>query len=189
MNIQGFFTKQIAKIFNVDGILKCEENIHLTRQGISNNDFAHTHKFKGLLENNTLMEEGDLVIVDDTPFLVMAMRKIQFLKTNQANLWLCDDVCSISSYENAYQGNIKIGTSWVAIKENVPCVQRDTNGKVKYFDAGLLESTTKLVYMQYDSQIELGQRLSINGKNYQVDSIDTTVKNILCLQLSPDKRK
>lgn len=189
MNIQGFFTRQLMKIYDVNGNEKATEQVHLTRQGISNNDFAHTHKFKGLLENTTVLEEGDLVKVEDESYLVMAMRKIKFQNTNQANLWKCDDVCSIYRFETIYEGNMRVGTAPVAIKSDVPCVQRDTNAKMKYFDAGLLESTVKVVYLQFDAEIALGQRLVINDKNFQIDSIDNTIKNVMCLQLSPDKRE
>ena len=62
MNLQGFFTKEDFDIYSTDGTLKATEPMHLTRQGISNNDFAHTHKYKGLLLTDTVLEEGDLVV-------------------------------------------------------------------------------------------------------------------------------
>lgn len=189
MNIQGFFTKQLAIIFDIRGEVKAEEQIHLTRQGISNNDFAHTHKFKGLLETSTKIDEGDLVKIENEFYLVMAMRKVLFQNTNQANLWKCDDRCSIYKLESQYDGNIKVGVEEVPIQKHIICVQRDTNTKMKYYDAGLLETTIKIVYMQFNPKIQLGHRLTINKKNYQIDSIDTTVKNVMILQLSPDKRE
>lgn len=189
MNIQGFFTKQTATIYDIKGEVKAIERIHLTRQGISNNDFSHTHKFKGLLGTDTVLDEGDLVIVDKEPYLVMAMRKIVFAKTNQASLLKCDDICSVYKLESQYDGNIKIGIENIPVKRFIPCVQRDTNTKTNYFDAGLLDTTIKVVYMQFSPDIELGHRLVINKKNYKIDSIDLTVKNVMILQLSPDKRE
>lgn len=189
MNIQGFFTKQVATIFDIRGDVKGTERIHLTRQGISNNDFSHTHKFKGLLDTSTVINEGDLLKVDNEHYLVMAMRKVMFAKTNQASLLKCDDLCSIYKLESQYEGNIKIGIESIPVKRFIPCVQKDTNTKSKYFDAGLLDTTVKIVYLQYSPLIELGQRLIVNGKNYQIDSIDQTVKNVMVLQLSPDKRQ
>lgn len=189
MNIQGFFTKQSMVIYDIEGNTKGTEQIHLTRQGISNNDFAHTHKFKGLLETTTVLSEGDLVVVNNEKYLTMAMRKIVFQNTNQANLWKCDDLCSIYALQSKYEGNIRIGTAFEPVKTDIPCIQRDTNAKMKYYDAGLLETTIKLVYLQFNSNIELGQRLVIEGKNYKIDSIDNTVRNVMCLQLSADKRE
>lgn len=184
----GFFTQETVDVFDIEGNLKASEPVHLTRQGISNNDFAHTHKYKGLLIPKTVISEGDLLVNDKGKYLVTAFRGIQFLNTNQINLWRCDYECSIYSLQDKYVGNQKAGVEQVAIKENIPCIQKDVNGKMKYFDGGLLESTTKIVYIQYDAAIELTHRLVINGKNYQIDSIDTSMKNIMCLQLSDDKR-
>lgn len=189
MNIQGFFTKQQCEIFGTDGLLKGTELIHLTRQGISNNDFAHTHKFKGLLQNVTIIDTGDLLKVDEQDYLVTAMRKIQFMNTNQANLLLCDEVCSLYRLEASYKGTVKCGIQEVCVAENIPCISKDTNGKMKTFDAGLLESTIKIVYLQESMNIKLTDRLVLGNKAYQVDSIDNTVKGIAVLQLSEDKRK
>lgn len=190
MNLQGFFTKEDFDIYSADGELKTNEPIHLTRQGISNNDFAHTHKYKGLLISNTVLDEGDLVISkNDEKYLITAVRRIQFLNTNQANLWRCDCECSIMRLEDKFVGTNKVGTELVAIKENIPCVQKDTNGKIQSFDGGLLEGTIKLVYIQCVDDIKLTDRLVINNQSYQINSIDTSVRNILCIQLAEDKRK
>lgn len=189
MNLQGFFTLENADIYNIAGELKCSEQIHLTRQGISNNDFAHTHKYKGLLQNNTFIEEGDLCITELNKYLVMAVRKVKFMNTNQANLLRCDYTCSIVRLQTKYVGTQKAGTEEVVVKDNIPCVQRDVNGKMQSYDAGLLEGTIKIVYMQYMEGIKLTDRLVINGNSYQVNSLDTSNKNILCIQLTEDKRK
>lgn len=189
MNLQGFFTKENFDIYNVDGELKATESMHLTRQGISNNDFAHTHKYKGLLLSNTVLEEGDLVVSkSEEKYLTTAMRRIMFMNTNQANLWRCDCECSIMRLEDKFVGTNKAGTELVVIKENIPCVQKDTNGKMQFFDGGLLEGTIKLVYIQ-KTDIQLTDRLIISGVSYQINSIDTSVKNIMCIQLAEDKRK
>lgn len=190
MNLQGFFTKENCDIYDINGILKATEPIHLTRQGISNNDFAHTHKYKGLMIGNTVLSEGDLVVSKDgEKYLTTAMRKIQFLNTNQSNLWRCDCVCSIMRLEDRFIGTNKVGSELVIIKDNIPCVQKDTNGKMQFFDGGLLEGTIKLVYIQAINDIKLTDRLVINDKSYQINSIDTSVKNIMCIQLAEDKRK
>lgn len=190
MNIQGFFTTEDLDIYDIAGNLKGTEPIHLTRQGIANNDFAHTHKFKGLLITKTALNTGDLCITkDNKKYLVTAMRKIMFLQTNQANLWLCDNSCSIIRLQDKFVGKNKVGTEEIIIKENIPCIQKDTNGKIQTFDAGLLEGTTKLVYMQYHEDIVLTDRLLINGKRYQINSLDRSIENVLCIQLTEDKRK
>ena len=192
MNIQGFFVPQThpSDIYDIEGQLRCTEKVHYTRQGISNNDFAHTHKYKGLLEGTTQMQEGDLVVdkTDNSTYLCMAMRLTYY--SNQANLWKCDSECSLYHLANTYEGNKITGKQMVRIKEDIPCVQKDTNGRIKFFDASLLESTIKLVYMQYTPYVKIADRLLIDGNGYQIDSIDAaSVKNVLILQLSEDKRK
>ena len=192
MNIQGFFVPQthISDIYDLNGELRATEKVHYTRQGISNNDFAHTHKYKGLLEENTTMQEGDIVIdqTNNDTYLCMAMRLTHF--SNQANLWKCDSVCGIYRIENQYIGNQIVGKQMTEIKSDIPCVQKDTNGRIKFFDASLLESTIKVVYLQFVDCVKIADRLVIDDKNYQIDSIDSaSIKNVLILQLSEDKRK
>ena len=189
MDIQGFFTKENFDIYDVEGNLKANEPIHMTRQGISNNDFAHTHKYKGLLLSKTVLDEGDLVVsADNEKYLTTAMRRVMFMNTNQANLWRCDCECSIMRLEDKFEGTNKVGTELVVIKDHIPCVQKDTNAKMQFFDGGLLEGTIKLVYIQA-TDVELVDRLVINGVSYQINSIDTSIRNLYCIQLAEDKRK
>lgn len=189
MNLQGFFTKEDFDIYSTDGTLKATEPMHLTRQGISNNDFAHTHKYKGLLLTDTVLEEGDLVVSkSDEKFLTTSVRRIIFMNTNQANLWRCDYECSIMRLEDKFIGTNKAGTELVVLKDHIPCVQKDTNAKMQFFDGGLLEGTIKLVYLQA-MDIKLADRVVINEVSYQINSIDTSVKGLMCIQLAEDKRK
>lgn len=190
MNIQGFFTTENINIYDYEGTLKANEPVHLTRQGISNNDFSHTHKYKGLMLADTCLDEGDLCISEDgEKYLVMSMRRIKFLNTNQANLWRCDNECSIVTLQDKYVGTVKAGREEVVIKEHIPCVQKDTNAKMQFFDGGLLEGTIKIVYIQKVDGVKLTDRLIINNIGYQINSIDTSVRNIMVIQLAEDKRK
>lgn len=188
MSLQGFFLTKEYEIYGLDGELKASEKIHITRQSNSNTDFAHSYKFRGLLADDTVIATGDLVQYGEDKLLVTAFRHTDFMNTNTANMWLCDTVCSIYRVKSKFVGNQKAGVELVPVIIDAPCVQRDTNGKMKYYDAGLLESTTKLVYLQNIGEVELTDRLVIDGQNYQVDSISTSIKNVLTLQLSPDKR-
>ena len=192
MYIQGFFTAQteISKIYDLQGALRSTEKVHYTRQGISNNDFAHTHKYKGLMQSDTMAQEGDLLVDTHSgdKFLCTAMRKTAF--AIQSNLWKCDSECGLYHLTNKYVGTQIVGKEMKPIKLNIPCVQKDTNGRIKFFDASLLESTIKLVYIQYVDNVAIADRLTIDGKNYQIDSIDSaSVKGVLAIQLSEDKRK
>lgn len=190
MYIQGFFKNAqtySCDIYDVDGYKRSTENVHLTRQGIANNDFAQTHKYKGLLAQDTLMQSGDLVTYGVYTYLVTAVRRTDF--ANQANLWLCDSTCAVYRLENKYVGNQITGKKLTTIATDIKCVQQDTNGRIKTFDAGLLENTIKRVYMQYSANVKLLDRMTINNKNYQIDSIDdSSISNVMCVQLSEDKR-
>lgn len=188
MSLQGFFLTKEYDIYGLDGNLKSTELIHITRQSNSNTDFAHSYKFRGFLTDDTQIETGDLVAYGDDRLLVTAMRHTDFMNTNTANMWLCDRTCSIYRLKGKYAGTNRIGNELIPVVEDVPCVEQDTNGKMKYYDAGLLESTTKLVYIQRTAEVELMDRLVIDGQSYAVDSISTSIKNVLALQLSPDKR-
>lgn len=186
----GFFTKEDIDIYDIDGNLKATEPVHLSRQGISNNDFSHTHKFKGLLVDNTVIDEGDLLISvsSQDKYIVTSFRHVAFMNTNQINCWKCDYECAVYRLEEKFVGNQLAGTEMTEIKNHIPCVQKDVNGKMKFYDAGLLESTIKLVYIQYNKCLQLMDRLVINNNNYQIDSIDTSMRGLMALQLSEDKR-
>lgn len=188
MNFLNFFTQDTANIYGVDGELKATEKVHLTRQGISNNDFAHTHKYKALLEQKTVIDEGDLLDVNGEKYLTMAMRKIQWQTTNQANLYKCDYECGIYRLSNTYIDGKKADKFLKPIKKCVPCVQKDVNGKMNYYDAGLLETTIKIVYIQYIPELKLMDRLIIDNHRYKIESINKSNKGILILQLSDDKQ-
>lgn len=188
MSLQRFFLTKQYDVYGVDGELKASELIHVTRQSNSNTDFAHSYKFRGLLADDTQITTGDIIQYGDDKLLVTAFRHTDFMNTNTANMWLCDSVCSIYRLKSKFVGTQKAGNEFVPVIENAPCVQQDANGKMKYYDAGLLESTTKLVYIQKSAEVELTDRLVIDGQNYQVDSISGSIKNVLILQLSPDKR-
>lgn len=188
MNVQGFFTRQLAEIYGIDTELKATEEVHLTRQGISNNDFAHTHKYKGLLIQNTVITEGDLLLVDGENFLTVAMRKIPFLNTNQANLLRCDTFCSVYRLVKKYDGNVITGKERTVILDNIPCVYKDTNSRLNDFDAGFIESTLRTLYVQDTTEIKLTDMVTVNGFDYKVDSIDKSIKGVLILRLTDDKR-
>ena len=133
------------------------------------------------------MQSGDLAVYGMYSYLVTAVRKTDF--ANQANLWLCDSTCNIYRLENKYTGTQITGKKLTSIMTDIKCVQQDTNGRIKTFDAGLLESTIKRVYMQHNPNVKLLDRMTINNKNYQIDSIDdSSVNNVMCVQLSDDKR-
>lgn len=190
MYIQSFFTAQTesSNIYGIDGINKATEKVHYTRTGISNNDFAHTHKYKGLLEEATVINEGDMLVnAENDKFLVTSLRKTAF--SNQANMLKCDSTCSIYSLTNKYVKTQIVGKKMTPLKENIPCVQKDTNGKINFFDASLLETTIKVVYIQTVDGVKITDRLVVDNKAYQIDSIDAaSIKGLTVLQLSRDKR-
>ena len=59
---------------------------------------------------------------------------------------------------------------------------------MKLYDSGLLDKTVKTFVIPI-IDIELNNRLIVDGLNYQIDSIDkTTYENLLYIQVSNDKR-
>lgn len=192
MYIQSFFTAQtdMSEVYDVADTLKATEKVHYTRQGISNNDFAMAHRYKGLLQEDTLIDYGCLLVdkVDGAKYIVTGMRKTAF--SNQCSILRCDSECAVYKLANKYVGTKIVGKELKLTKDKIPCVQKDTNGRIKFFDASLLESTIKLVYMRKIDNVEIADRLVVDNVPYQVDSIDgASIKNVLILQLSWDKRK
>ena len=73
--------------------------------------------------------------------------------------------------------------------EDVPIYFKDVSANMKFYDAGLLKDTTKIIMLQNSVDIEELYRIKFNGVNYQVDNIDIgRYENMLYIQLSEDTR-
>lgn len=91
---------------------------------------------------------------------------------------------------NVYEDFEVVGTKEIVIEENIPTYFKDISASMRFYDAGLLKDTVKIVLVKNTVDIKELDRVKLNDINYQVDSIDKgRYKNMYYVQLSEDTRK
>ena len=96
---------------------------------------------------------------------------------------------TICRLDKQYDDVEYVGNTEEIILEDVPIYFKDVSANMKFYDAGLLKDTTKIIMVQDNIDIEELYRVEFNGANYQVDNIDVgRYENMLYIQLSEDTR-
>ena len=179
--MQEFFQnrKQLCTIQN-----KSNEYIVFKRVARSSSRFSENNIWHGLLQDITAITNGDIVTCGTDVYFVVAMRKSYLSNTAQLYKTNCSPtvVRLVKHYTNGtydYNTETLVGAT-VALQE-------DITGKMQQFDAGLLPKTIKKFIVKAD--VKLLDRIKLGGKNYQVDSINTTAyEGLLEVQCSEDTR-
>ena len=176
----------------IDIVGKDPEKIVLTRVGKSNaSNFKSNFVFTGLLQENTKLQNGDLfsctVKGTKKDFIVVALRPSA--ESVQATVYMCNGTISVTrkGEEKYNEDGDLIGTELVHVLDT-PCNHVTVNANMRMMDAGLLPSTTKEFRVPI-CDINLLDRITLDGKNYCVDAIDTTkFAGLLAVQTSDDNR-
>ena len=96
----------------------------------------------------------------------------------------------IQRLEKLYEDYDFVGLKANTISENTPCYFKDVSASMRYYDAGLLKDTTKIILVKATVDIKELDRVILNGNSYQVDNIDTgKYLNMNYIQLSEDTRE
>ena len=170
---------------------KPDEKVVLARQSrTTGSNFKNNFVYTALLQENTLMENGDLceMMLYDKPafFLVVAVRKTD--DAIQATLYQCNGLAFIfrpieihDEHDNLVKTELK----------RVACVHVNhtiINDYLRLIDAGTLPSVTKEFRMQ-KCDVKLLDRIVLDGEKYAVDAIDNTkFDGLLAVQTSLDNR-
>ena len=179
------------RLENIDIVGKPEEKVLITRRGKSTDSRVINDEKKILAFSDSNLNCGDLITrktsKDNNSYFIVAKQatkecvECQGIRIN-AKATLCkldklyDDV--------EYVGNIE-----EIVLEDVPIYFKDVSANMKFYDAGLLKDTTKIIMLQNSVDIEELYRIKFNGVNYQVDNIDIgRYENMLYIQLSEDTR-
>lgn len=92
--------------------------------------------------------------------------------------------------KDKYENHKKVGKEESVVADDVPVYFTDINASMRQYDAGLLPKTIKKIIMRTDVPIDLLYRIKLNGRNYQVDNIDTAkYVDLYEVQVSEDTRK
>ena len=170
---------------------KGDEKVVLTRQnrsGVSN--FRSTFVYTALLQENTRLENGDLfeMMLYDEPafFLVVSVRKTD--ESVQATIYLCNGIAYVCRPKEIYDENDNLVNTEL---RRVGCMHVNhvtVNDFMRLREGGLLPTTTKEFRMQ-KCDVQLLDRIVIDGDKFVVDAIDKTkFDGLLAVQTSIDNR-
>jgi hypothetical protein len=180
---------------------KSNEYIVFSRISRGSTTKSLNSKFKGLLQDDTNIENGDLITENGNKYFITAVRK-SYLSTI-AELYKANCDINIFKLEDIYNVNHqKTGTTETMTFSNIPTLQETITTTMKQYDLGLLPKTVKKFIVPKNSNIKLLDRIKIGywyselflydfiaEECYQVDSIDnTTYKGLLYIQCSIDIR-
>lgn len=89
-----------------------------------------------------------------------------------------------------YVNRKKVGTMVHLLWSDVPVYYVDVSAAMNAYDAGLLPTTVKKLIIEPSMDVKLFHRIELNGKNYQVNSINTgKYVGLLEVQVGEDTRQ
>lgn len=162
---------------------KPNETIVFKRVSKGNSKQYQNNYFGILLQDNTVITNGDQIIrPDGSNYFVVARRDGAYSLIGQ-----CYKINASVSI-GQITGNQNTKYTYTETHSNIIAIQKEISGAMKLYDSGLLDKTVKTFVIPI-IDIELNNRLIVDGLNYQIDSIDkTTYENLLYIQVSNDKR-
>lgn len=168
---------------------KKPEYVLFTRIGRGTKRFLVNNVRWGNLMSESSLECGDICIRSngDTLFLVA---KTDSHNGDKGEFYTTNTMVNIYEIANELDeyGNSS-GTTSALKSEDLKCVYEDVSAKMHMFDYGLLPTTTKRFILPKDTDIQLLDRIEINGQHLQVDSVNRfDFAPFLYVQCSPDER-
>lgn len=174
-----------AKEVTINGTI---EKWVINRLSNTNSRFSANYVSKGLPPNNTIANNGDILISGTDTYFIVSLRK-SVSGTNQCQLYQANTTVDIVRVVKQFIGGQFTGKyTEQSLFTNQPSMYQDVNGKMQQYDVGLLSTTTRK-FLIPKCNIQLLDRIKFNGENMQIDIINTTeYENLLSIQCSPDKR-
>ena len=182
--------KQPIKVLNKPDL---NEKAVLTRTGKSaSSNFKSNFVYTCLLQENTRLENGDIIRAKTKlsreyhNYLIVSVRRAD--ESVQATAYQCNGDAEIWRPTEVWDSNDDLVGSELTKVAEVPTNHVTVNSNMRLLDAGLLPSTTKEFRMP-KCDIRLMDRIVLEGRNYCVDSVDTTkFDGLLAVQTSNDNR-
>lgn len=186
--VLNFYGDRLEEV-EIEG--KEKEKVLITRRGKSTASRVINDEKKILAFVDSNLVCGDIITrnlnKDTNKYFIVARQstrdcvECQCMRVNsQAS------ICKISS---KYEDLELVGSNEELLYENIPIYFKDVSATMRFYDAGLLKDTTKIIMIQNTYDVKELYRVKFNGVNYQVDNIDTgRYENMLYIQLSEDTR-
>lgn len=141
-----------------------------------------------LVDLGTQFNSGDVITRSDSSKWII-ISKQQSSDCVQIQVKRVNAYIKLSAFTDKYENHKKVGTEEVTTGDNIPVYYQDVSAAMHKYDAGLLPKTTKKIIIRPDYPIKLLDRVTFNGRKYQVDNIDTAkYMGLLEIQVSEDTR-
>lgn len=172
----------------IDIIGKPEEKVLITRRGKSTDSriINDEKKILAFVDSNLIC--GDMITRQDNSsyFIVARQSNKGCIECQGMRINATATICRLN---NEYEDLELVGSKEEIVEKNIPIYFKDISANMRFYDAGILKNTTKIIMVQNKVNINELYRVKFNGANYQVDNIDTgRYENMLYIQLSEDTR-
>ncbi len=186
MNVLGFYNDRIEDIAFRD---KVEKGLVLRRGKTERATVIADHKII-VTYLSTEIRSGDVVVrvSSGERMLIIAMQYSADCVQFQGKRVNAD--VEIERIVDVFQNHKKVGTKTETVASKIPVFFQDISAGMKMYDAGLLPKTIKKIIMQDDTPVKILDRIVLQGRNYQIDNIDSAKYiNLFEVQVSEDTRK
>ena len=159
------------------------------RKGKSVSPTTINDEKKILIDIQNNIQCGDIITRGNgTKYFIVAKQSSDECSDLIANI--INTHIQVVKLDNMYEDYEVIGTEEKLLEENVPAYFRDVSASMRFYDAGLLKDTVKVILIKNTVDIKELYRVKLNNVNYQVDSIDEgRYQNMYYVQLSEDTRE
>ena len=177
-----------AQLYSCVG--KENELMVVTRRGKTTSTTAMNNIRTALLKDDTKFSNGDIVTSlsnSNDKFFVVA--KQSSTEATQAQLYRINTAITICKLTKGYVNGVFTGKYVEAVvSTDIPCYQRDVTTKMKEYDGGLLQDTSKKLLIPKNSVV-LDDRIKIGTNNFRVTYInDSGFGGLFEVQVSVDLR-
>lgn len=167
---------------------KDNEFIVFTRIGRGTRSFLVNNVRWGLMHKDSKFIPGD-TIIDNNGNHLFLVAKTDSYRADKGEFYKTNCTISIKRLEDKYDGYDIIGKEETSIAENIDAVYEDVSGRMKLYDVGLLDTTTKRFIVPDTVDIKLLDRIYLLGEKLKVDYINkSTFPKFLYVQVSIDNR-
>lgn len=150
---------------------------------------AREAMFEGLIEAKSNLLSGETFSIDTNTYITQTADYDTASKEIIVFAVRANAFVSISYETEAPDENFNLIKTWVPIALNIPVYKEVITRAQRQFDVGLLDNTIYMVLISKTIEIREMYRISFEGKNYKVESIDENgLEGVYKIQLSKDTR-
>lgn len=186
MNVLDFYGDRMEEVtINNDK----RDNVLVLRRGKSMSPITIADGRVFTAMPDTIINSGDLIERNNGErFFIIAKQSSKECVQMQGRR--INAVVKLYELTDQYTNHKKTGVIPVLFRENIPVYYSDVSANMKIYDAGLLPTTVKKIIIDIETNVKLFQRIELNGKNYQVNNIDTgKYVGLYELQVGEDTRQ